>query len=64
MRELVVVEFVTLDGVMQGFGSPDEDRDGGFKYGGWGAPYMDEIRRPRVCGRPRLTCLAAGPTST
>jgi dihydrofolate reductase len=42
MRELVVVEFVTLDGVMQGFGSPDEDRDGGFDYGGWGAPYRDE----------------------
>ncbi len=42
MGELHVVEFLTLDGVMQGFGSPDEDRDGGFKYGGWGAPYGDE----------------------
>jgi dihydrofolate reductase len=39
---LVVIEFMTLDGVMQGFGSPDEDRDGGFEYGGWGAPYVDE----------------------
>jgi dihydrofolate reductase len=41
MRQLAVIEFVTLDGVMQGLGSPDEDRDGGFAYGGWGAPYGD-----------------------
>ncbi|NLV56622.1 MAG: dihydrofolate reductase [Acidimicrobiales bacterium] len=44
MRRLVVIEFVTLDGVMQGLGSPDEDRDGGFAHGGWGAPYRDEIQ--------------------
>jgi dihydrofolate reductase len=44
VRTLVVVEFVTLDGVMQGLGSPDEDRDGGFEYGGWGAPYMDDVQ--------------------
>jgi dihydrofolate reductase len=43
MRQLIVMEFVTLDGVMQGLGSPDEDRDGGFAYGGWGAPYGDDI---------------------
>src|SRR5918992_5541323 len=43
MRRLAVIEFVTLDGVMQGLGSPDEDRDGGFQYGGWGAPYGDEV---------------------
>ena len=43
MRKLAVIEFVTLDGVMQGFGSPDEDRDGGFEYGGWGQPYGDDI---------------------
>ena len=42
MGALIVVEFVTLDGVMQGFGSPDEDRDGGFEHGGWGPPYADE----------------------
>jgi dihydrofolate reductase len=41
MRQLSVIEFVTLDGVMQGLGSPDEDREGGFDYGGWGAPYGD-----------------------
>src|SRR5580693_7495541 len=43
MRQLIVIEFVTLDGVMQGLGSPDEDRDGGFAHGGWGAPYGDDI---------------------
>ena len=42
MRTLSVVEFVTLDGVMQGLGSPDEDRDGGFAHGGWAAPYASD----------------------
>ncbi|WP_144119077.1 dihydrofolate reductase family protein [Catellatospora sichuanensis] len=44
MRKLMVIEFVTLDGVMQGLGSPDEDRDGGFAHGGWSAPYFDEVQ--------------------
>lgn len=44
MRELLVIEFVTLDGVMQGLGSPDEDRDGGFDHGGWSAPYFDQTQ--------------------
>ena len=43
-RQLIVIEFVTLDGVMQGLGSPDEDRDGGFEHGGWGAPYGDDVQ--------------------
>lgn len=43
MRQLGIVEFVTLDGVMQGLGGPDEDRDGGFELGGWGAPYGDRV---------------------
>ncbi len=42
MRKLMVIEFVTLDRVMQGLGSPDEDRDGGFEHGGWAAPFFDE----------------------
>jgi dihydrofolate reductase len=42
VRRLAVVEFLTLDGVMQSFGGPDEDREDGFQYGGWGAPYMTE----------------------
>ena len=43
MRQLVVIEFLTLDGVMQGLGSPDEDRDGGFDHGGWAAGYGDDV---------------------
>ena len=44
MRKLIVIEFVTLDGVMQGLGSPDEDRDGGFEHGGWAAPFFDDVQ--------------------
>ena len=43
MRKLVAIEFLSVDGVMQGLGSPDEDREGGFRHGGWGAPFADAI---------------------
>jgi dihydrofolate reductase len=43
MQTLRLIEFLTVDGVMQGLGSPDEDRDGGFEHGGWGAPYAEGI---------------------
>jgi dihydrofolate reductase len=42
MGKLIVTEFVTLDGVAQAPGSPDEDRDGGFKHGGWQGPLADQ----------------------
>ena len=43
MRKISVIEFVSLDGVVQAPGGPDEDRSGGFAYGGWTAPYFDEF---------------------
>ena len=43
MRKIIVSSFITLDGVMQAPGGPEEDKSGGFKYGGWSAPYGDEV---------------------
>jgi dihydrofolate reductase len=40
MRKIIIQEFITLDGVMQAPGASDEDVEGGFKYGGWTAPYF------------------------
>ena len=45
MRELIVNTFVTLDGVMQAPGGPEEDPSGGFEHGGWSFGYWDEQMR-------------------
>lgn len=41
MRKVIVLEHITLDGVIQAPGGPDEDTSGGFAHGGWIAPYAD-----------------------
>jgi dihydrofolate reductase len=43
MRKITIIEFVSLDGVVQAPGGPGEDVSGDFKYGGWTAPYFDEF---------------------
>ena len=43
MRNIIVLSMITLDAVVQAPGGPEEDTSGGFKYGGWVAPYFDEV---------------------
>ena len=43
MRKLIVLEHISIDGVIQAPGGPEEDPSGGFAYGGWIGPYADEI---------------------
>jgi len=43
MRNIVANTFVTLDGVMQAPGAPDEDTSGGFQWGGWSVNFWDEM---------------------
>ena len=43
MRTITAIESITLDGVMQAPGAPDEDTRGGFGHGGWAQPYMDQV---------------------
>ncbi len=43
MRKVIVISHITLDGVLQAMGGPEEDTSGGFAYGGWVAPFSDEV---------------------
>jgi len=43
MRKLIVLSFITLDGVMQAPGGPEEDPTGGFEFGGWTVDYWDDF---------------------
>ena len=43
MRKIMVLEHISLDGVIQAPGGPEEDNSGGFAYGGWVSPYSDEV---------------------
>jgi hypothetical protein len=48
MRKVIVVEWMTLDGVVQAPGAADEDTSGGFQHGGWHLPYFDDLARSWV----------------
>ncbi len=43
MRRVVALEHISVDGVIQAPGGPDEDTSGGFAYGGWTSPYSDPV---------------------
>ncbi|MHA6511952.1 dihydrofolate reductase family protein [Tessaracoccus sp. Z1128] len=64
MGILAVDLFITLDGVYQAPGGPDEDRSGGFEYGGWQAPYFDDESGAMIgAGIDRLDALLLGRTT-
>ena len=49
--DIIIIDFMTLDGVVQAPGGPDEDTDDGFAHGGWSHPYFDvEVMGPVIGG--------------
>lgn len=60
MRKIIVLSMITLDGVMQAPGGPEEDTSGGFEFGGWVAPLGDEIYSKTVRQQLKSTDLLLG----
>jgi dihydrofolate reductase len=60
MRKIIVLSFISLDGVMQAPGGPEEDTSSGFKYGGWSAPYFDEAAGKLMQKQMKSTDLLLG----
>ena len=56
--QLVVTDFMSLDGVVQAPGGPDEDTDGGFEHGGWSMPFFDPITMGPAIGEAMETAQA------
>jgi dihydrofolate reductase len=56
MRKINVLEFVSLDGVIQAPGGPKEDTSGGFAYGGWTSPHSDPVSSAAVKKQMNLPC--------
>ncbi len=60
MRKIIVLSFITLDGVMQAPGGPEEDTSGGFKFGGWVAPYFDKDSNEQMSKQMKSSDLLLG----
>lgn len=60
MRKIIVLTFISLDGVIQAPGGPEEDTSNGFKFGGWSAPYADEAAGPLMLKQMEATDILLG----
>ena len=56
MRKVNVLEFISLDGVIQAGGGPEEDTSGGFAYGGWTRPHFDPVSSTAMKKQMNLPC--------
>jgi len=60
MRKIIVLTFISLDGVMQAPGGPEEDTSNDFKFGGWSVPYADEATGPLMLKQMEATDIILG----